>query len=237
VTDAPDPGPPFHRSPPGSTRPRWSRWSRDASGYWLVLALIAVSYALCATQSSPNPSSVAFLVQLVTVAATLWVAEVRRPLRRAGWIVLTVAGVSVIVTQLVGGRGLVLDVVLSAASAVAYLAAPAAIIAHQIRRRRVDSQTLLGSVAAYVLVGMCFTFVYSLISLVSGTPTFGVGHPDSLSAQLFFSFTTLTTTGYGNLVPATALGQSVAILEAMAGQLFLVIAVARVVAGWERPVG
>jgi hypothetical protein len=221
-------------SAPEPARSR-TRWSRHTSGYGLVLGLIAASYALCATQSSPNPSSLAFLVQLVTVAATLWVAEVARPLRRAGWTVLAVAGALTIIVEVSGGRGRVLDVALSAASAVAYLAAPAAIITHQIRRGRVDAQTLLGSIAAYVLVGMCFTFVYSLLSLVSDVPTFGAGHPDSLSAQLFFSFTTLTTTGYGNLVPASGFGQSVAILEAMTGQLFLVIAVARVVAGWERP--
>jgi hypothetical protein len=53
-----------------------------------------------------------------------------------------------------------------------------------------------------------------------------------LADQLFFSFSTLTTTGYGNLVPVGAAGQSVAIGEAITGQLFLVIAVARVVSGW-----
>jgi hypothetical protein len=68
--------------------------------------------------------------------------------------------------------------------------------------------------------------------LVTLVPTFGAGHVDSLSSQLFFSFTTITTTGYGNLVPVTASVQSVAVAEAIVGQLFLVIAVARVVTAW-----
>jgi len=46
---------------------------------------------------------------------------------------------------------------------------------------------------------------------------------------LFFSFVTLTTTGYGNLVPATNPGQTLAITEAVLGQLFLVTAVAKII--------
>ena len=47
--------------------------------------------------------------------------------------------------------------------------------------------------------------------------------------SLFFSYTTLTTTGYGNLVPAGAVGQSVAVLEMLLGQFFLVTLVAGLV--------
>ncbi|GAB2460406.1 hypothetical protein HD599_001201 [Conyzicola lurida] len=209
-------------------RPLWR------SEYWFVLVLIAVSYTLCALQTGPNPSGVAFLVQLATVAVILWVAEVRPRLRRIGWIVLAVAGIATAGTSLLGASGFYLDVVLAAASALAYLVAPMAIIAHIVRRDRVDGQALLAAIAAYILVGMFFTFVYNVIALVSSVATFGPDQPDSLTTQLFFSFTTLTTTGYGNIVPVSAGVQSVAIAEAITGQLFLVIAVARVVSGWTR---
>ena len=53
-----------------------------------------------------------------------------------------------------------------------------------------------------------------------------------MSQDLFFSFVTLASTGYGNLVPAANPGQSLAVLEALLGQLFLVIAVAKIVAAW-----
>ena len=200
-----------------------------------MLVLIAISYALCAMQTAPNPSGVAFLVQLATVAVILWVADVKPRLRLAGWIVLAAAGVATAVATLAGATGYFLDVVLAAASALAYLVAPIAIIAHIVRRDRVDGQALLASIAAYILVGMFFTFVYTFIALVSSEATFGPDQPDSLTTQLFFSFTTLTTTGYGNVVPVGAGVQSVAIVEAITGQLFLVIAVARVVSGWTRP--
>ena len=202
------------------------------SGYWFVLTLIAVSYALCALQTGPNPNPIAFLVQLATVAVTLWVAQVAPRLRRTGWVVLGVAAAATLLVPVLGTRGQLLDVVLSAASMLASLAAPVAIIAHLARRDRVDGQALLASIAAYIQVGMFFTFAYNLIALISPEPTFGEGQEDSLTAQLFFSFTTLTTTGYGNMVPIASGVQSIAIAEAVAGQLFLVIAVARVVSGW-----
>jgi len=202
------------------------------SGYWFVLTLIAVSYALCAAQTGPNADPIAFLVQLATVAVTLRVAQVSPRLRRVGWIVLAVAAASTIVVTVIGSRGHVLDVVLSTASMLAYLAATVAIVAHLARRDRVDGQALLAAIAAYIQVGMSFTFAYNLIALLSPAPTFGEGNVDSLTGQLFFSFTTLTTTGYGNIVPVGAGVQSIAIAEAIAGQLFLVIAVARVVSGW-----
>ena len=205
------------------------------SGYWFVLVLIVVSYALCSLQVSANPSPLAFLVQLATVAATLWVAEVGARLRRAGWAVLAAAALATGVVSALGTVGHLLDVLLSAASVVAYLAAPVAIIAHLVRRDRIDGQALLASIAAYLLVGMFFTFVYNLVALLSPTPIFGAETADSLTGQLFFSFTTLTTTGYGNIVPTGPGVQSVAIAEAITGQRFLVIAVARVVTGWSRP--
>lgn len=202
------------------------------SGYWFVLTLIAASYALCAVQTGPNADPIAFLVQLATVAVTLRVAQVAPRLRRVGWIVLAVAAVATIVVTVIGSRGHLLDVVLSTASMLAYLAATVAIVAHLARRDRVDGQALLAAIAAYIQVGMSFTFAYNLIALLSPMPTFGEGNVDSLTGQLFFSFTTLTTTGYGNIVPVSAGVQSIAIAEAIAGQLFLVIAVARVVSGW-----
>lgn len=217
---------------PEGVRQHRSIWQ---SGYWLVLAFLAVSYVLCAVQTSANPSAIALLFQLVTVAVTFWVARVRPAVLKVGSVVLAAAGVATLTVQIAGFEGRVLDLVLASASILAYLIAPAVIITQQARKTLVDGQTLLASIAAYVMVGMFFTFVYNLISLATSVPLFGEGSDDSLTSQLFFSFTTLTTTGYGNLVPPGAIVQTVAIGEAITGQLFLVIAVARVVSGWHPP--
>lgn len=216
----------------GWSSARWSstRWSSARrSPYWLVLALVALSYVACATQLTPNPSSLALIVQLVTIAVTLHAARARPAVRRAAWIVIAVIAAWIVVGTLLGFEGHGLDIALSAISMLAYIAAPVAIILDQARRPAVDLQTLVAIVAAYLMVGMMFTFAFNLIALVSQVPTFGPGSDASLSSQLFFSFTTLTTTGYGNVVPVSSAVQSIAILEAVTGQLFLVIGVARIV--------
>jgi uncharacterized membrane protein HdeD (DUF308 family) len=63
-------------------------------------------------------------------------------------------------------------------------------------------------------------------------PFFGSQGAGTFSQDLFFSFTTLTTTGYGNFVPARNPGQTFVVLEMLIGQLFLVTAVAKVVSAW-----
>ena len=60
-------------------------------------------------------------------------------------------------------------------------------------------------------------------------PFFGAAGHGTLTQDLFFSFVTMTTVGYGNLVPAANPGQTFAVLEAVTGQLFLVVAVWKII--------
>ncbi|WP_120493311.1 ion channel [Microbacterium phyllosphaerae] len=224
------------RSPLPSLRARAATTASGwRSGYWFVLALLVVTYGLCAIQDTSNPSPPAFLVQLVTVAVVLRVTRVHRRVQRVAWVILAVAGIAAIITTALGTEGQLLDVALSTASMVAFFIAPVAIIRHQVQRRGLDIEALLAATAAYVLVGMFFTLVYNLVALLTASPAFGDDVVDSLSSQLFFSFTTLTTTGYGNIVPVSAGVQAIAVAEAITGQLFLITAVARIMRGSRGP--
>ena len=211
-------------------RPR-RRWDDHGIGYAIVLGLLIVSYVLCATQPSTDPSPWAFLAMLATVAIVFHVTRARHIVQRVSWVVLSVAGAAAVIATAFGIEGPVLAIPLSAASMVALLVAPWAIIAHQVTRRGLDLEALLAAITAYILVGMFFAFVYNLISQVSPTPMFGPDNPDSLGNQLFFSFTALTTTGYGNLVPVGPGGQALAITVGITGQIFLITAVARIMRG------
>jgi hypothetical protein len=82
------------------------------------------------------------------------------------------------------------------------------------------------------MIGMFFAFSYRAIGLLQSGSFFGPGGEGTTAQDLFFSFTTLTTTGYGNLVPAANPGQSFAVLEMLIGQLFLVTALAKIVSAW-----
>lgn len=212
---------------------------RDAgsrrSGYWLILVLVGAAYAFSAAQATTDPSPWALTVQLLTVAVVLRVTEARPRVQHLAWAILSLAAVATVVVAVLrtGGRGL--DILLSAASAIAFLIAPVAIIRHQVRRRGLDIEALLAAITAYVLVGMFFTLVYNLVALLTVAPIFGAEVVDSLSTQLFFSFTTLTTTGYGNIVPVSSGVQAIAVAEAITGQLFLITAVARIMRSARRP--
>ncbi|WP_231554991.1 ion channel [Microbacterium sp. ZOR0019] len=201
------------------------------SGYVIIFALLVVSYALCAAQRATDPSPWAFLVILVTVAVVFRVTGTPPMIQHVAWVILSAAGLATIITALSSAGGHVLDVVFSTATMVALLVAPVAIIGHQVKRRGLNLEALLAAITAYVFVGLFFTFAFNLLSLVSPASIFDGTDDDSLANQLFFSFTTLTTTGYGNLVPSTATSQAVAVAEAITGQLFLITAVARIMRG------
>lgn len=211
------------------------RPSEGVIGYCGVLVLLVVSYALSATRQSTNPSPLAFLLILATVAVVFRITGANSVLQRTSWVVLSVAGAAAVVAVFSGTEQVLLDIALSAATLVALLIAPVAIIAHQIRRRGLNLEALLAAITAYVLVGIAFAFAYNLLGLLSLDPVFGDAHEDSLAHQLFFSFTTLTTTGYGNLVPVGTAGQTIAVVEAITGQLFLLTAFARILRGATAP--
>ena len=94
------------------------------------------------------------------------------------------------------------DTIAAWVSCVLYLAAPIAIVRHLLRQAGVDSETVMGAIAAYLMAGMFFAFLYRAVGGVQSHPFFGAQGPGTFPQDLFFSFTTLTTTGYGDLTPA-----------------------------------
>jgi hypothetical protein len=102
-------------------------------------------------------------------------------------------------------------------------------VRHLILRRAIDTETLLGAIAAYLLIGMFFAFAFKAAGELGSVPFFGAAGDGSLSQDLFFSFVTMTTVGYRNLVPAANPGRTLAVLEALTGQLFLVVAVGKII--------
>ena len=115
-----------------------------------------------------------------------------------------------------------------AVSCVLYLVALFEIVRNVATRNTIDLQSALGAVAAYLCIGFFFSFAYRTVSVAQAGPFFGRQGDGSMSNDMFFSMTTLTTTGYGNLVPAANPGQTLAVLEMMTGQLFLIVVVGKV---------
>lgn len=206
--------------------------------YGIVVVLLGLSYIASVSFGGTGGITAVMLVQLLTLWLTFSASESRRARRIAG-IACVVLGLLALATA---AFGVALEVSESALRLIAlvsvalYLLAPLVILRHLVRRSVVDLRTVLGAVAAYVMLGMMFAFSYRAISLWQPSPAFfGEAGPGDNADFLFFSFITLTTTGYGDLVPAGNPGQSVAVLEAVTGQLFLVTALAKIVNAWRMP--
>jgi hypothetical protein len=103
-----------------------------------------------------------------------------------------------------------------------------------LQHRRVTRETVLGAICAYVLIGLLFAFVFLAVSDLRGGPFFAQPGPHPDSEYLYFSFVALTTLGFGDLSPTVGLPQALTVFEALAGSIFLVVLVARLVTLWVR---
>lgn len=123
------------------------------------------------------------------------------------------------------GRGVVFLIL-----AVLVLLSPIAVVTRIVRHTRVTVHTLLGAICIYVLIGLVFAFGDLSVQLVSGSPFFSQPGPHHSPDFLYFSFITMTSVGYGDLSPAYGFPRTMAVLEALTGQIFLVVMVSRLVA-------
>jgi hypothetical protein len=99
----------------------------------------------------------------------------------------------------------------------------------------VTLRTITGVLCIYLLLGIFFAFVYGVIDSFDDATFFPHVGPADTSDFLYFSFTTLTTTGYGDLVTEDELGRSMAVAEALIGQIYLVTVVALIVSNFRPP--
>jgi Ion channel len=201
------------------------------NSYGLVLLLILVTYVLSASTATRWTVSLVLFVQIATIWVALRASQAHRRLREVAAAILVVSA-AVAILHLFIDREPTGTGVLAAVSGLLYLAAPVIIFRHLLLRPTVDTQSVLGAVTAYLMIGMSFAFAYRALGTLGAGPFFGSQGDGTFSQDLYFSFTTLTTTGYGNLVPAANPGQSLAVSEMLIGQLFLVTAVAKVVTSW-----
>jgi hypothetical protein len=96
----------------------------------------------------------------------------------------------------------------------------------------VDAEVVFGALCAYLYIGNWYAFLYRVAAVLSDRPFFAQpGAEDGLN-YIYFSFITLTTTGYGDLSPAFGPGRMLAVTEAIVGQLYLVSVVALVVSAY-----
>jgi hypothetical protein len=211
-----------------------------AGGSGALLALILASLSL---QLAVSPGEGAHLVTIALQAAIIILAvHVWEPHRLAGRVVVVAVAivlVATVVAIIVSGE--VTDDLGRVSSLLLAAFAPAIIAVGIVKDMRVARaitvRSMFGALSIYLLIGLGFAFAYGTIESLSASGFDGREIRADQSDYLYFSFVTMTTTGYGDLVAASDLGRSLAITQALIGQLYPVTVVALIVANLRRPEG
>jgi hypothetical protein len=201
--------------------------------FGVVLLLLFATFVFLASGPSGDwVALVAVVLQGATLLAAFSAAGVTRGLWRVAVVVVLLALVSASVALFVGGKEVSTSLFLLNFLLVG--AAPIAIVHSLIRRRVIDFRTVLGAVCVYILLGMMWSFAFAAIGTLDTEPFFAQQSRETVADYLYFSFTTLTTVGYGDLTAARGLGRALAVLEALIGQLYLVTVIALLVSNLGR---
>ena len=203
--------------------------------YGLLLVVLIGTYLLAAFDAA----KVAGELQIVLFAVILLIALRTSPLPRPWPAVLgivTVVGSAVTFwTSLNGSRpGTAAE---DLWKALLLLMAVVMVVRRVLAKPEVTIQSIYGALSAYLLVGLMFASSYAAIEHLSESAFFADNQPANTQTFQYFSFTTLTTLGYGDFTAAQNGGRAVAVLEALTGQIFLATLVARLVAAYRAPVG
>ncbi len=213
-------------------RQRWmERAERVRDAFGLVLVLVLTTYVLMSLLGDRGWASV--LICVTTSATSVVALTSSHVERRYVRLATLLSAISVAMTVVGAASGALLWLNISSIIQVILLVlAMVAVLLRVITTAQVNSRTILGAISVYTVLGILFTFVYATVDRIQDSPFFE-GHAHVHAGDfLFFSYTTLTTTGFGDLVPAGQPGRMISGLEMMIGQIFLVTLVAGLVALW-----
>jgi hypothetical protein len=215
-----------------SIRPWWTlglppeRWLEILLGLLLFFVFIGRPLVGEFPQTDAVVEVVLTLVLASGVAATT---------HRGGLTIAILAAITIAVGWIAWGTQVTWLRVLHNGVAILYCAALTAYVLGEVfRPNEVRRHQIEGAIAAYLLIGVAWSFAYNTVFLLRhdafafGNPMVA-NDPESEGRFLYFSFVTLTTMGYGDITPTIATTEMMAVLEALVGQLFPSILLARLV--------
>jgi len=104
------------------------------------------------------------------------------------------------------------------------------ILSYLFTEDEITGDVIMGAICVYFLIGLAWTFIFSTLELLQpGSFKTPQGLDTQLSHFSYYSFVTLTTLGYGDITPITSQARSLAVLEAIMGQLYIAVLIARLV--------
>lgn len=217
---------------PQTWRPRWL----DEIGYPGLLVALVVQIVLDPILDDRPGERLLPLIYLFVIVVALVVSSPRRSTLRIGLALAIVPTVFVVLQLLRSDRSLVWEITLVSVSA-AYALAAVSVLRDVWRERQDTGDRVMGALAAYLLFGMAWAFLYVVLWSVDATafqlPATDLAAEEGLSDVhpfVYFSFVTLTTLGYGDILPVSSTTRMVAFAQAVFGQLYIAVVLARLVA-------
>jgi hypothetical protein len=198
--------------------------------YGLLLIVLTVSYVLSAFFTEKWVTAVQIGLFLGVSLIVFQAERIQR--RTARLLVGAIIAGSVLAVVLALNKSEVDSGLAYCWSALILLAAAVLIIRRVLAQPVINLRSIYGAVSAYVILGLMFAAIYAAINQFTHLDFFAQGPVATLKTFQYFSFTTLTTLGYGDYTAGQSGGQAVAVIEAILGQIFLATLVARLVAGY-----
>jgi hypothetical protein len=175
---------------------------------------------------------------LALVLQALLLVMVTSAARDTGSRVLTAIGLAAVALGGLSAVGATLPpwivLGLSSALAGAMITTMAIGVVALIRGEGVTIQAVAGGLAMYLLVGMAFADLIGAVAAVGHGYYFAQSTDGTSGDRIYYSFVSLTTTGYGDLTPRSEVGRALAVLELLIGQIYLVVVVALLVGNLRR---
>jgi ion channel len=202
-------------------------------GAVLLLTLAVAGFALVTPDGGASRA-----IELGATGATLLVAvstsNAPARTRRIAGAALALAVIAIVVASSTGATHPTLALATTALLIVCSAGVILAGLVRLILERGVVLQAVLGALAIYVLVGLAFGFVIGAIATGAHSAYFATGTDGVQNERVYYSFTVMTTTGFGDFTAATRAGRALAVLEMLLGQLYLVTVIAMLVGNLRR---
>lgn len=202
-------------------------------GVVLLSAFAAVVFFTLAPDTSLTRA-----IGLVLVTGMLVVAVVtgrgNAVLRGGTTLVAITAGLAATIAIVADGAPTWVGSAIGAALVVGTIAELVSGLARMLGERGVTIQAVAGALAIYLLLGLFFTLLVSAAAHAGSNAYFAQETDGTASQHVYYVFTTMTTTGYGDLTPATSFGRTVAVVTMLVGQIYLVTVIAMLVGNLRR---
>lgn len=196
-------------------------WAEFRYGAVFVLIVALLVFVIVAPAGNAARAVVLALegLALLVVVAT---SRERREVRKARVRTVGVAAALAVAAVAFGALPLPVVFVTNGVLTLSILVALVGGLLRLVRLHGVTLQVVAGALTIYVLLGLIFAWLVSLVADVDAAAYFAEGGDASLGERVYYSFTVLTTTGFGDLTAATPAGHALAVVEMLLGQLYLV---------------